>query len=100
MFFSFSYFAQKFLYANSIDPDQMPCLVASEPRLHCVHMSPKRISDHERSNQLSSHYTWEHSLKHVCLNWQTTTGVNGSVRIDYFKSITVLNFLILSGFKG
>ena len=38
------YFAQKFLEANSVDPDQTPRFAASELGLHRLHMSPKRVS--------------------------------------------------------
>ena len=37
------FFAQKFLYANSVDPDQTPHFAASELGLHCLHMSPKGV---------------------------------------------------------
>ena len=33
---------------NSVDPDQMPHLVASELHLHCLHNTPKQVSGLKR----------------------------------------------------
>ena len=38
------YFAEKFLYRNSVDPGQMPRVVASELGLPYFDMSSKRVS--------------------------------------------------------
>ena len=44
MFFLLLYFAQKFLKANSVDPDQMLHFAASDLGLHCLYMSPIGVS--------------------------------------------------------
>ena len=36
-------FSEKFLYANSVDQDQMPHSAASDLGLHCLHISPKQV---------------------------------------------------------
>ena len=38
------YFLQNFLLANRVDADQMLLSAVSEVCLHCLHMSPKRVS--------------------------------------------------------
>ena len=38
------YFPKKFLQANSVYPDQKLRSVVSELGLHCLHMTPKRVS--------------------------------------------------------
>ena len=44
MFSLLLYFALIFLLANSEDPDQTPQFAASDQGLHCLHMSPERVS--------------------------------------------------------
>ena len=37
-------FLRKILLANTVDPDQMPHYVASDLGLHCLPMTPLRVS--------------------------------------------------------
>ena len=41
-------FRLKFMYANSVDPDQTPFSTASELGLHCLHESAKSVSSLKR----------------------------------------------------
>ena len=38
------YFCRKILFANNVDPDQMPHYVASDQGLHCLPMTLLRVS--------------------------------------------------------
>lgn len=49
----FYVFYMEFLQANNADPVQRPRLAASEQGLHCLHTSPKRISNLESSILMS-----------------------------------------------
>ena len=42
--FTLLYFAETFLRANSVDPDQLPPFAATELRLFCLRMPQNRIS--------------------------------------------------------
>ena len=46
--FNFVIFVEKFLYANNVDPDQMPRSVTSELNLHCLAYVAKRVSGLKR----------------------------------------------------
>ena len=48
--FTFTLFFKGILLANSADPDQTLQNTASELGLHCLHISPKRVSSLERVN--------------------------------------------------
>ena len=60
------------MLANSVDPDQTPQNVASEPDLHCLHMTPNRylvlkwLIDLKRTYSVMIKVTTMHSYHHHC----------------------------------
>ena len=66
MFSLLLHFAQKFILANSCDPEGTQHYAASEMGLHCYFMSTKWVSSLQRVNWISSEAVFIKKYRNLC----------------------------------